>query len=165
MATEWSKAPQIVIDIARDIIKQHHPDLVEARIAFVMRSTALRSGGKLVLGKARKVTDEQQVHIPYDFVIWIAADMWHTLTPIQKQALIDHELSHCAWDHVEGASVRGHDVEEFTHIIERYGFWWPGAEPFESAVTQALLIPVERTGRGSVESIEMPESMMVEAAA
>ena len=165
MATEWCKAPQTVIDIAKDIIKSYHPDLVEARIAFVMRSTALRSGGKLVLGKARKVTDEQQVHIPYDFVIWLAADMWHTLTPIQKQALIDHELSHCQWDYGEGAFVRGHDVEEFTHIIERYGFWWPGAEPFENAVTQAMLIPVERTGRGSVESIEMPESMMAEAAA
>ena len=165
MATEWRKAPQTVIDIAKDIIKQYHSDLAEARIAFVMRSTALRSGGKLVLGKARKVTDEQQVHIPYDFVIWLASDMWHTLTPIQKQALIDHELSHCEWDCSEGASVRGHDVEEFTHIIERYGFWWPGAEPFESAVTQAMLIPVERTGRGSVESIEIPESMMAEVTA
>ena len=165
MATEWRKAPQTVIDIAKDIIKSYHPDLVEARIAFVMRSTALRSGGRLILGKARKVTDEQQVHIPYDFVIWLANDMWHTLTHIQKQALVDHELSHCKWDYDEGASVRGHDVEEFTHIIERYGFWWPGAEPFESAVTQAMLIPVERTGRGSVESIEMSELMMAEATA
>ena len=44
------------------------------------------------------------------------------MTPEQRRALIDHELSHCSFlDQVP--EMRHHDIEEFKHIIERYGFW------------------------------------------
>ena len=146
MATEWREAPGLVIEMATAIIAEHHPHLLDARIAFIMRSEAPLANGRYTMGKARKVSTEQQVHMPFDFVIWLAEDVWNRLTGLQKQALIDHELSHCMWDGFV-ASIRGHDVEEFTHIIERYGFWWPRADDFESAVQTALLKPSEVRGK------------------
>ena len=150
MATEWREAPGLVIEMATAIIAEHHPHLLDARIAFIMRSEAPLANGRYTMGKARKVSTEQQVHMPFDFVIWLAEDVWNRLTGLQKQALIDHELSHCMWDGFV-ASIRGHDVEEFTHIIERYGFWWPKSDDFELAVQQALLKPSEV--RGKIEAV------------
>jgi hypothetical protein len=146
MAVEWSEAPDTVIELAERIIERYHKHLKDARIAIVMRSEAPVSGGTVTYGKARKVSAEQQVHIPYDLIIWLAQDRWDAfLSPLQKEALLDHELSHCQWDGFT-ASIRGHDVEEFNHIIERYGMWWPGSDQFEAAVQQALPLQVQRTG-------------------
>lgn len=156
MAVEWMTAPQPVIDVAKRIIKQHHPHLLGARIAFIMRSEAPESNGKVTYGKAKKVSAELQVHIPFDFIIWLARDRYLTLSAMQREALIDHELSHCEWDG-DVARIKGHDVEEFTHIIERYGFWWPSSDRFEMAVQQVLPLPLPQTGeprQGSVGTID-----------
>lgn len=149
MSVEWREAPQEVIDIAGRIIQQYHPHLEDASIGFIMRSEAPRSGGKITLGKARKVPADQQVHLDFDFIIWLAEDVWDRLSRRQREALIDHELSHCKFDGFV-ASIKPHDVEEFTHIIERYGFWWPSSDAFEAAVQQAL--PLERQP-GGVRSV------------
>src|SRR5688572_28074113 len=108
MAVEWTEAPQDVINLAERIIARHHDHLLDARIALIMRSEAQSTNGKLTLGKAKKVSAEQQVHIPYDFIIWLAKDYWESfLSPKQREALLDHELSHCHWDGFT-ASMRGH---------------------------------------------------------
>lgn len=149
MPVEWSEAPQTVIDIARRIIAKHHPKLADARIAFIMRSEAPVTNGKVTMGKAKKVSAELQVHIDYDFIIWLARDEWLTLGPLQREALVDHELSHCFWDGLS-ASIKSHDVEEFSHIIERYGLWRPSLVEFGAAVQQALPLPAavaQRQGR------------------
>lgn len=145
MAVIWTEAPREVLDLAKRIIDRYHEHLHDARVLFIMRSEAPVSNGQVAYGKARKVSAEQQVYIDGDFVIWIAKDQWNYLSPKQKEALIDHELSHCKWDGFT-ASLRGHDVEEFNHILERYGAWWPSAESFEAAIQSALPIPRERSG-------------------
>lgn len=155
MAVEWMTAPQPVIDLAKRIIERYHPHLVTARIAFIMRSEAPESNGKVTLGKAKKVSAELQVHIPYEFIIWLARDKYIALSALQREALIDHELSHCEWDG-DTARIKGHDVEEFAHIIERYGFWWPSSDRVEMAVQAALPLPKEPTEprQGSVGTID-----------
>lgn len=154
MAVEWYPAPQHVIDVAQHLIARYHEHLKGARIAFIMRSEAPRSGGKLTLGKAKKVSAELQVHIEYDFIIWLAKDWYQRLSALQREALIDHELSHCEWFD-EKASIKGHDVEEFAHIIERYGYWWPNSDRFEMAVQAALPMPkTESEKEGAVGTID-----------
>lgn len=154
MAVEWSKAPQPILDTAQRIIRAFHPHLLQTRIAFIMRSEAPRSQGRVTYGKAKKVSPELQLHVPFDFIIWIAYDVYMSLSAMQREALIDHELSHCEWDG-EAASMRGHDVEEFAHIIERYGFWWPASDRFEVAVQQHLPLPrVEEPRQGGVGTID-----------
>ena len=154
MAAEWKPAPQHIIDLARRIIAKHHPKLADARIAFIMRNEAPTSNGRTTYGKAKKVSAELQVHLDYDFIIWLADDEYRYMTQLQREALIDHELSHCHWDGLT-ASMRPHDVEEFAHIIERYGFWWPGANTFVAAVQQALPLSNPERREGTVGTVDM----------
>ena len=155
MATEWRKAPDHVLDIVRRLIDLYHEPLKDARIGVIMRSEAPVTGGRITYGKAERVSAKAQVHVPYDFIIWLANDGYQSLAPLQREALIDHELCHCQWDMDTGASIRPHDVEEFTEILQRYGYWWPHAEEFAAAAQQAELF--ERTpgagGQGAVIAI------------
>jgi hypothetical protein len=162
MAVIWEEAPKSVIDMARGIIAEYHPRLADARIFFIMRSEAPVTNGKVTLGKAKKVSADLQVHIDADFIIWLAKDEWRMLSPKQQNALVDHELSHCFWDGLT-ASMKSHDVEEFTHIIERYGFWWPNSSDFRLAVQEALPIPRETPGSvGTIDFGKIAESVAKE---
>lgn len=72
------------------------------------------------------------------FVITIWYGVWKTMTPEQRMALVDHELCHCTFkEDKEGnitAAMRGHDVEEFTEIVGRWGLWDDGLKVlFETA--------------------------------
>lgn len=141
MAVEWFKAEGPVLDLARRVIARYHPRLADARVLFIMRSEAPTSNGKITYGKAKKLSAELQVHINADFIIWFAKDEWLGLTAAQREALMDHELMHCYWDGLT-ASMRPHDVEEFTEIIVRHGFWWPGSMNFERAAKLAAQMPL-----------------------
>lgn len=122
MAVIWTEVTQSVLDMASGIIEAHHPHLLDARVGFIFRSEAESSAGKEVWGKAQKVSDKLKVYLDFDFLIWIARDAWASLSINQKQALLDHELCHCLYK--EGAaSMRPHDIEEFTQIVDRYGLW------------------------------------------
>jgi hypothetical protein len=138
MATEYRKAPDYVLEITRRLIARYHEPLQDARIGVIMRSEAPVTGGRVVLGTAEKVSAKAQVHVPYDFIICLSADRFALLAPLQKEALINHELCHCQWQE-DKASIRPHDVEEFTEILARYGYWWPQAEEFAAVAQQAEL--------------------------
>ena len=151
MAAIWSKAPQHVLDTVKRLINLYHEPLREARIGVIMRSEAPRVGGRVVLGKAEKVSPKAQVYAPYDFIIWLSEDQYRMLAPFQREALIDHELCHCRWDINDGAALRPHDVEEFAEILERYGYWWPEASAVAAVAQQAQLF---EEGRGAVIAID-----------
>jgi hypothetical protein len=163
MATEWSKVPDDVLKLAQDIIWEHHPELTEFAIGFIFRSEASISGGKMVLGQASKVTGKYSPFIDLDGLVWLAADVWTTLSMHQKRALIDHELCHFEVNQEGALTMRGHDIEEFKCIIERYGLWKSDLIAFAPAVIQASQVRLpgfERNGRGVV-AVE-PETFKVE---
>lgn len=145
MATGWKVAPPHVIETTRRLIDRWHEPLQDARIGVIMRSEAPTAGGKFVLGGAEKVSARAQVYAPHDFIIWLSADRWGLLSPFQREALIDHQLCHCQWLD-ESASIRPHDIEEFTEILERYGYWWPKADEVAAAGQQAQLFESDRGG-------------------
>lgn len=148
MTVEWFHAPKEIIKMAESIIAQYHPHLLDCSIGFIMRSEAPISNGKVTLGKARKVSAEQRVHIDFDFIIWLADDWWHNhLNDAQRTALLDHELCHCRLDDDEKLWIAPHDVEEFNCIIERHGFWWPASAETAQAVQATLLELPKRNGR------------------
>lgn len=155
MATEWIKATDELIDIAKEVIDQYHPSLQDASIGFLFRSEAPNSNGKITLGMAKKVGPDLNVFMDYDFIIWVALDWWNRLRPEQKVALVDHELCHCHLDNDDKPKIKPHDVEEFNCILERHGFWWPSADETIQAV-QFSLLPIERLKRGRVEAVSAP---------
>jgi hypothetical protein len=126
MAIEWTEASRDVIATAEEIIRQYHADLRNANIGFLFRSEAQSSGDKQVTATASKVSDKLRPFLDYDFIIWVAEDVWKSLTHERRQALIDHELCHCQYIGGPGegkATILHHDIEEFIVIIERYGLW------------------------------------------
>lgn len=148
MTTTYEYAPGVE-HIAQRLIPKHHPELIESgvHIAYVWRDKAASKGGKAVFGKARKVTGLNAYLARPDFggedffVIEIAEDTWQILDKAQQEALVDHELSHCAaiWDEEKDQwkyMIRPHDCEEFVAIVRRHGLWKPDVEHLVSAAIQ-----------------------------
>lgn len=159
MATEWTRVPKKVIDLAEELIEKHHRNLSDARIGILFRSEAPVSGGKRTLGQASTVTAKwlPLLREPYDFIIWLAADAWEELDSRQQRALLDHELYHCHLSNEGKAEIRPHDIEEFAEIIQRYGFWRDDLERVALAFQGRLAL----ADSGFVKAIfpEMKEQM------
>ncbi|MES3370384.1 putative metallopeptidase [Enterobacter hormaechei] len=129
----------------------HNPDhahLLEADLCFMWASDSFAKKGRYVLGQAeqvmlraggwQKARMEQQMHewfgrIP-KFIITLAADHCSQCSDLEFCALVEHELYHIAqatddygapkFNKETGQPVltlRGHDVEEFTGVVRRYG--------------------------------------------
>lgn len=81
-----------------------------------------------------------------DFVMVLDAAWWVQAPPIQREALVFHELEHAihARDRdgelkfdPDGRPVwalRGHDLEEFDSVVRRYGAWLPDVQRFIGAL-------------------------------
>jgi hypothetical protein len=152
-------APE-VRDIAQALIGDvsEHAPLDDVRVEYVFRDKAPRSHGRLVLGRARKISGlaawlAEAKHLnalavprPF-FVIEISHDTWGQLTPVQRRALVDHELCHCRVevddDGEAQLSIRGHDFEEFASVIRRNGLWASASELIAAAVCEQLALAVD----------------------
>jgi hypothetical protein len=158
MAVTWEEADERLIHLAQRLIRENHPHLLDAKIGFMYRSEAAKSGNKLVLGKARKVSEEQQVFIDFDFVIWVARKEFYEYMPEQCEAMVDHELCHCGGSFGEW-KIKHHDVDEFLSIVVRHGLWHPdlsfAAKAFENAGKgqAALFYPEDRGAVASVPKV------------
>lgn len=133
-------ATEAVGPLGADLIERHHQHLRGIRIEYVWRSPAALRGGKVTLGKARKITGlnallagHGQTAVEF-FVIELAAEEWEMLTAHQRAALVDHELNHCFVDAEGKLSLVPHDVEEFGVIVRRYGTWSPDLMAFAEAL-------------------------------
>jgi Putative phage metallopeptidase len=148
-----------VRDIAREVIAAvpDHAALADVRIEYVFRDKAPRSKGRIVLGRARKITGlnaylaDKRIRAlstpsPF-FVVEISEDTWQGLSPAQRRALVDHELCHCRVEVDDDGEVvlstRGHDFEEFASIIRRHGLWSTAAETVAAAVCEQLALAVD----------------------
>ncbi len=154
---EYTKASDLVLRIARELIEEFHPWLEEAMIGFLFRDEAQVSKGKITLATAKKAPRWIQPYADLDFLIIIAKDQWNLMTTERARALIDHELCHCCF--VEGtASIWAHDFEEFHQIIERHGLWTydlieagkkfetaqPTLKGFEAPKTKGKVLTIEK---------------------
>lgn len=103
----FHKADDSVMEIVREMIEEHHPDLasVDIRVGVVMVYPALNKDGEptghavslsgaACAAKIRKVPAKDRVHTPFDVRIEIDADRWSDLPKASRRALIDHELEH-----------------------------------------------------------------------
>lgn len=166
MSVTYAPAPQVE-NIAGKLIPKHHDHLADVGVEYVFRSEHAERHGHVVLGKARKVSglnaflvhrariaslnatvqagDGPKVPLqdtlatseePF-FVIEIAQDLWAVLDSGEREALIDHELSHCRTklnkDGEVVLFVAPHDLEEFNQVVERRGLWRKNLRSFLKA--------------------------------
>ena len=155
MAVTFQEADALLVDMAQELIRLHHPWLKEARIGFMYRSEASGKGRHRMVGHARKVSEEMQVFLNFDFIIWIAEDAFAEFSTAQRRALVDHELCHCGGMDGEW-KMRKHDFEEFHVIIQRHGLWDESLQLVKQALDQPELphVTVEiKTFSGLVSSV------------
>ena len=123
------------------LIPTHHPRLAQAQIAYLFVESLTRKGKEL-LAKIKKAGALERYLGEVDYVLIVNYEAWQHLTDAQRRALIDHELCHCTVTSDKSGKprygLRGHDLEEFTEIVERHGLWQVDVEDFAAVVQQQL---------------------------
>lgn len=128
-----------VEEIARRLIPEHHKHLAAARIAYVFAESLPSRHGKTPMATAKKAPEAQTLLHGFDFVVTVNYQAWMLLTPAQREALVDHELSHLGLkEDGSGWTIWAHDVEEFAAVIKRHGLWTEGARLFGEAAAEQL---------------------------
>jgi hypothetical protein len=160
------------------LIREHHIHLEEARILWLFTTAKRKKCDRVRLASAKKLSamerylssGNESVETGYDFIGLIGVREWEGLTDQQRVALVDHELCHMAvflkdgelnrWrrfdpnydvlsDEIEWRyGVRGHDLEEFTEVIERHGLWSADRQEFAEAATRARQLRLAHATEG-----------------
>lgn len=160
---EWIRDTFLVADGA--LSNEAHGHLLDARIGVLwtnainvrqMRSILATAEIPQTMGSAwKRARAEQQMRdwflfVP-DFVLTFYAPEVRLLDDRSFCALIEHELHHCAqaegehgpkFDRETGEpiyAIRGHDVEEFTAVVRRYG---PTSRDVQNLVDAANSTPL-----------------------
>lgn len=159
----WERASLEVIDIAERLIDNYHQRLHAVRIGFLFRESASLSKGMLVLGGAQLVPARLKPYMDYDFMIWLALEEFNHLESEQREALIDHQLCHCGVDEDDKLYLVGHNVEEFSIILNRYGFWNSSLLNVKKAFQLEMFtglekVEIEYIKAGRVDAVD-PEKM------
>lgn len=163
MTAKYRRAPEVA-EIAAELIEteEDHAAIFhsEVRLEFVFIDKAPQSGGRIILGRARRISGLNavlselplyEVELCQDprpfYVIEIAEDIWQALSPERRRALVDHELMHCRPDRDDNGELvlkmRPHDLEEFAGIIRRHGLWTSAAEQMGRAVIEQLALALD----------------------
>lgn len=134
-ASHWP-APEAA-EIGRSLL-QHHEHLMPIRVEYVFRDEAVKDGDGAVWGRAHKLTGMKAMLATADaensngcdfFILEFAWDIWRLLSPAQRLALVDHEMSHLGVEITDAGNhklvLRRHDVEEFVGVVSRHGLWRP----------------------------------------
>lgn len=143
----WEWIRQEIISEDGSIYNPAHEHLYEANIQVMWASSSFNKQGRTVLGQAEKIMHraggwqkarmEQQMRDWFgdepEFIITLAADYCSQCSDLEFCALVEHELFHIAHkadkygapafgeNGMPKLEMRGHDVEEFVGVVERYG--------------------------------------------
>jgi len=135
---EYTEAIEVA-DIARNLIREYHPALGEAKIIYLFRDKAPKHKGKVTLGAARRTSPVEKTLTGYDFVIWIAKDEWSDMDIKKRRALVDHELSHCGLDENGNWTIYEHDFAGFNAVLKRHGYWKSDLRQMKKSMEQLSL--------------------------
>lgn len=137
--------------IANELIPDYHSHLLDASIRFVFTNKERKKCDRVRPASAQKVSplvrylasgENADPDDGPDFVILISAKDWDRFDAAQKRALVDHELCHCGQSAKGDWKIIGHDLEEFTAVVERHGLWKRDVQVFAKAAAEQLKLAV-----------------------
>ena len=144
---DFWRAEEDVKPIADKLITECKPELEGVVIVYLFKEKAGKKGNKLVIATARKVTSKENVVHSFkgkpsiDFVIEIGNDAWKELDTRQKEAVVLHELCHCAMhsknENEPEPIIMQHEVEEFSVVVELYGCYTHDIQKFVDKALEA----------------------------
>ena len=147
-------------DIAARVMRMpEHQHLVdnEIEIDWLMRNIEKISGGRMVLGSVHEPTCQGQMAPVFEwmlerllgklprFLVILDSAYWEQADDHAREILIFHELCHIRQkldrygaprfdkDGLPVYGLHGHDVEEFTSVVARYGAHNPDLQQFIKA--------------------------------
>jgi hypothetical protein len=106
--------------------------LERARILYLGKPSKEYIGGDVQEGANRPSTEAEGLvalacsHQPFSYVLEIPLGLWDALAQKDREAFIFHKLCHLDGLDIENGvwGVRkGHDVNEFTAVLAKYGPW------------------------------------------
>ena len=150
--TGYIPATEVQLLAAR-LIDRVHGHLAEANICYLFRTGKWESKGKVIYGKAEKVSQKWNYLTEHDFIITINHEAWQCATEGQKKAILDHELTHCEKGEDSDGNPKWliipHSVEDFPSIIRRHGLWSRDLQNMIKAheeYKQATIFSSQKTG-------------------
>jgi len=124
--------------IATAIIPMLHKHLLDAKVSYLFVEEK-HERDRIKLGHAAKASTKLRFLAQVDYIVEFNWTAWSDLTAAQRVALVDHELCHCAGKDDKGKWVeKGHDVEEFTAIVGRWGPWTGDLQQFGRVMAAQL---------------------------
>lgn len=87
------------------------------RIHYVLRNAPWEKGGKTVLGQMKRPSGLLKNYAAADFIVLLNWEMWQAMNPMQRVALVYHELRH---GDSEG-KIAPHDFEGFFDELRLFG--------------------------------------------
>lgn len=125
-----------VVDIAKELLGEFHPEVATANFAFVFKdkaSTAEIESG--IVATAKKVSPLYKLlsKDDLDFVVIIAAPLWDELSATEQKAHLDSALCSCSVKIDEDGefkldtsgevifTIRQYDLQGHSEILSRYG--------------------------------------------
>ena len=152
--TDYRDAPEPRQVANTHVIPQHHAWLKDFAIEYLYRPDWAKKG-RTVWAQIKKASPLEKYLSGYDLIIVFNEEIWPRLDDMQKRALVDHELTHVVMDVNEKTGevtfgLVGHDLEEFTAIVQRYGDWTSSIKEFAEARGQHAL----DFGRKVVEGLD-----------
>ncbi len=112
--------------MAKELIREYHPHLQEASIAYLFRTGSWKNRGQVVTGKALAAPQMWRHISSYDLVLIVNQTIWANLERKGQRALLDHELSRFTAPKKDRAGnlrweLQEQDLKEFSQVIKRHG--------------------------------------------
>jgi hypothetical protein len=151
MATYWRNAD--AEGLGKDLIAKYHQHLEEAKISYLFTDAQMKLCGQPGLAKARRANDLLKYISGTDIFLLFQDQQWSGLTPAQRTALVDQELSRCVAHVEEGEDPSWKVVpvswESLLAVIGRHGFWCQPIKDFAAGIATQMDLWTEGQGGGS----------------
>ena len=124
----FEDTPDEVTILMESIVKEHFPELVNAKIKVIFDTKKRSYKGRLTLGRIQ-ATSEILKHLTieeansedgYDYLMYLDKVIYENVEEKDRIRLIRHELRHCETD-MEAAKpykLKDHDINDFYAEIE-----------------------------------------------
>lgn len=164
MPTTYQTADDDVLDLLAAVMRESHPRLVEAGVkvgvtmALNPDGPAIRHGGYEALAQIKVVSLKDRLRKGIDAEMFVDESEWNRLDDDQREALLDHELSHLslAWLTAKQLAALRHDNPEApAWKLDDLGRPKLKSVPGDWNAGDGFAAVVERHGRAAVEFLNL----------
>lgn len=132
MSTTYSECPNTVIAIAKEIIQDHYPDLIEADVTVMYlfarneSGDALKHGGYPAAALVKLNNLRDRVAGLSDATIMIDEDRWKDWNEERRIAILDHELMHLEVRRNDSGAIEYDDCNRPKIRLRKHDFNYGG---------------------------------------